>query len=373
MEGPTTSSAIFYGSLSVHIGAFLLLRTMPLWENVVWMKFAIAGIGLLTAFIATGIAKVQSTVKTQIAYASAAQIGIIFIELAFGLEWLALFHFSANAFFRTYQLLVSPSVMNYMIHNQFFTHEDAPAKASGRWRNTLYILSIKEWNVDTIFRKIAWTPFKWIGRVFRSASPWPFATVGIATIAVGILPHFADGIYPDSFEKFHSEIFSGIAVVFVLVGFASRGDALRAWKISSLGVLILLLAFTHNSGSTKTDFIVYAAGILPAMIIGAFCLYSIRSIDGNIDLNRYHGYSHERPVTTLVFLLSGLGLIGFPITSAFIGLDVLLTGIEHHRIVFLVFAAMVIAFAELTALRIYARVFLGQHKKQDHPVAFKAS
>jgi NADH:ubiquinone oxidoreductase subunit 5 (subunit L)/multisubunit Na+/H+ antiporter MnhA subunit len=33
MEGPTPSSAIFYGSLSVHIGAFLLLRTFPFWEN----------------------------------------------------------------------------------------------------------------------------------------------------------------------------------------------------------------------------------------------------------------------------------------------------------------------------------------------------
>jgi NADH:ubiquinone oxidoreductase subunit 5 (subunit L)/multisubunit Na+/H+ antiporter MnhA subunit len=29
MEGPTTSSAIFYGSLSVHLGVFLLIRTYP--------------------------------------------------------------------------------------------------------------------------------------------------------------------------------------------------------------------------------------------------------------------------------------------------------------------------------------------------------
>ena len=34
MEGPTTSSAIFYGSLSVHIGVFLLLRTHPFWEDM---------------------------------------------------------------------------------------------------------------------------------------------------------------------------------------------------------------------------------------------------------------------------------------------------------------------------------------------------
>ena len=31
MEGPTTSGAIFYGSLSVHLGAFLLLRTYSYW------------------------------------------------------------------------------------------------------------------------------------------------------------------------------------------------------------------------------------------------------------------------------------------------------------------------------------------------------
>lgn len=373
MEGPTTSSAIFYGSLSVHIGVFVLLRTMPMWENIVWMKFVIAGFGIITAFVATGIAKVQSTVKTQIAYASAAQIGIIFVELAFGLEWLALFHYGANAFFRTYQLLVSPSVMNYMIHNQFFTHQDHPAQPVNKVRYTIYMLGIKEWNADALFRKIVWTPFKWIGGVFRSESPWPFVAISVATIAAGLLPHFSEGIYPESFSKFLPEVFAGLACVFVLVGFSSRGDALRAWLISSTGFILLFLAFMQNPTSTSVDFLVYLVGILPAIAVGAISLWMIKSIDGNISLNRYHGYSHEKPVTTLLFLLSGLSLIGFPITSAFVGLDVLLTGIGHDRILFLVFAAIVVAFAELTALRIYARVFLGQHKKQDHPIAFKAS
>src|SRR6185436_13229254 len=33
MEGPTPSSAIFYGSLAVHLGVFLLMRTYPFWEQ----------------------------------------------------------------------------------------------------------------------------------------------------------------------------------------------------------------------------------------------------------------------------------------------------------------------------------------------------
>ena len=115
MEGPTTSSAIFYGSLSVHIGVFLLLRTWPFWQDMLWAKIIIIVTGLLTGVIGTLVARVQSTVKTQIAYSSAAQIGIIFIEVALGWHVLALVHFTGNAFLRTYQLLVSPSVLNYPV------------------------------------------------------------------------------------------------------------------------------------------------------------------------------------------------------------------------------------------------------------------
>jgi len=86
MEGPTPSSAIFYGSMSVHIGAFLLLRTQHFWENQPVFKLLLILMGLLTALIATAISRVQSSIKSQIAYASLAQIGFIFTEIAFGLE-----------------------------------------------------------------------------------------------------------------------------------------------------------------------------------------------------------------------------------------------------------------------------------------------
>ena len=38
MEGPTPSSAVFYGALSVHLGAFLLLRFSPILEASVWTR-----------------------------------------------------------------------------------------------------------------------------------------------------------------------------------------------------------------------------------------------------------------------------------------------------------------------------------------------
>jgi NADH:ubiquinone oxidoreductase subunit 5 (subunit L)/multisubunit Na+/H+ antiporter MnhA subunit len=163
MEGPTSSSAIFYGSLSVHVGVFLLLRTHPFWEDMLWAKIAIIVIGALTGIFATLIARVQPNVKTQIAYSSAAQIGIMFIEVALGFHWLVLIHFAGNAFLRTYQLLVSPSVLNYLVHHQYFHYHPPVGKPLSKIKATIYMLGIKEWNLDSLMFKYLWSPFKWLG------------------------------------------------------------------------------------------------------------------------------------------------------------------------------------------------------------------
>ena len=41
MEGPTPSSAVFYGALSVHLGAFLLLRVSPILDLSGWLRAAV--------------------------------------------------------------------------------------------------------------------------------------------------------------------------------------------------------------------------------------------------------------------------------------------------------------------------------------------
>jgi NADH:ubiquinone oxidoreductase subunit 5 (subunit L)/multisubunit Na+/H+ antiporter MnhA subunit len=93
MEGPTPSSAIFYGALSVHLGVFLLLRTMPIWSYHILTRSVLFLIGLLTVVIASLAEKTQSNIKGQVAYASITQVGFMFMELAFGLETLVLVHF----------------------------------------------------------------------------------------------------------------------------------------------------------------------------------------------------------------------------------------------------------------------------------------
>jgi NAD(P)H-quinone oxidoreductase subunit 5 len=62
MEGPTPSSAIFYGALSVHLGAFLLLRISPLLDNSPLLSAVIVVLGLTTALYAYIVGSVQTDI-----------------------------------------------------------------------------------------------------------------------------------------------------------------------------------------------------------------------------------------------------------------------------------------------------------------------
>src|SRR5213079_388700 len=100
MEGPTPSSAVYYGSLSIHAGCFLLLRAAPLLERAVAARLLAGGLGAATAVFAGITTRVQSDVKSSLAYASLTQVGIIVIEIAFGWYRIAFVHLAGHASFR---------------------------------------------------------------------------------------------------------------------------------------------------------------------------------------------------------------------------------------------------------------------------------
>lgn len=112
MEGPTSSSAIFYGALSVHLGAFLLLRISPILELSIWLSGTVVVLGLLTAIYATIAGRVQSDIKTDLAFASLTQVGIIVVEIGLGLRYIALIHILGHAALRTLQLLRAPTLLH---------------------------------------------------------------------------------------------------------------------------------------------------------------------------------------------------------------------------------------------------------------------
>jgi NADH-quinone oxidoreductase subunit L len=374
MEGPTSSTAIFYGSLSVHIGVFLLLRTHPFWEDMGWAKAAIIIFGALTAIVATLIARVQPTVKTQIAYSSAAQIGLMFIEVALGFHWLVLVHFAGNAFLRTYQLLVSPSVLNYLIHHQIFHYAVPKQKALAKINTSLYMLGIKEWNLDAIMFTYLWSPFKWLGKklLFLQSN----LVIGILTVcglAFLVLAYTNQKSIP-SLGGSPPFILMSIALAVVLFAFTYRNTALKAWIYLLISHLFIIAAVLVNASHINlVEIIFYLSGVLLAFLLGFYCLQKIKAIDNDILLNQFHGYVYEQDTTGFLFLLAAMGMLGFPLTAAFIGIDVLFTYVHSDQIALISLMGLCFVFIELSAFRILLRIFLGPHKKLNHPVAFRSS
>lgn len=120
MEGPTPSSAIFYGALSVHLGTFLLLRISPLLDLSFLLSACVFLLGAATAIFAGMTARVQTDVKSAIAYASLTQVGLITAEIGLGFRYLALAHIIGHACLRTLQLVRAPNLLN-----DYYTLENA--------------------------------------------------------------------------------------------------------------------------------------------------------------------------------------------------------------------------------------------------------
>ena len=121
MEGPTPSSAIFYGAISVHAGAYLLLRIEPLIRSSWVATCLVIFIGLTTAFLGTLVHRTCADAKTSLAYASQTQLGIIFAEIGLGWTTLAVIHIIGHAMVRTMQFLRTPS----MLHDYHRVHAAA--------------------------------------------------------------------------------------------------------------------------------------------------------------------------------------------------------------------------------------------------------
>jgi NADH:ubiquinone oxidoreductase subunit 5 (subunit L)/multisubunit Na+/H+ antiporter MnhA subunit len=377
MEGPSPSSAIFYGSLSVHIGVFLLLRTFPFWEHQGSIRLLIGLVGLVTAILATLSARVQSSVKAQIGYSSIAQIGLIFMEVAMGLQWLALFHFAGNAFLRSYQLLVSPSVVTYLIKEQFFHFTPRQKTFEDRWPQrleyTIYMMSLREWNLDSAMYRYLWNPLKKAGASLKFLTIRPVLWGLLPTYLMGLYAVYHKDIVPPILENALPLLFATISLTMVLKSFSERKNVYLSWLLVVLAHFWVALSVAFNADFSFSEIHIYLSGVAVSGMVGYFTLKKLDKYEGEVDLAQFHGHVLEHPKLAMLFLLACLGLAGFPITPTFLGEDLIFSHIDYDQVGLAAFVALGFIVDGLALVRIYARVFLGPTAKHHHEKAIRSS
>jgi NADH-quinone oxidoreductase subunit L len=112
MEGPTPSSAIFYGAISIHAGAYLLLRIQPMLAQSALASALVIAVGVATAVYGTISGRVSADAKSSLAFASLTQVGVVFVEIGMGWKWVAVVHILGHATVRTLQFLRAPSMLH---------------------------------------------------------------------------------------------------------------------------------------------------------------------------------------------------------------------------------------------------------------------
>ena len=300
LEGPTPSSAVFYGALSIHAGVFLLLRTSSHWMPFSGVRVAIFCVGLISLVVGTLIGRAQANIKGQIGYAAIAQVGVMFMEVALGLENLVLWHMVSHAILRTFQFLTSPSAVAHFIR---FPVPDQKSSLFG-WLNHAWIrrLSIGEFFLEEWFHRYLIHPLRILGRY-----AWIVFGMGV----FGLLLHF-------------EHAYQIMALALSWLGFSSRSSRWTfAWTLLSVVCIVI-------GGGTHADEMGPVLGLCLSGVIPGLLLWSSAR-----PTLRFYGW---------------LCLIGFPLTPFFIGEDLLLHevsrgGLPGMLMFFVVFALNGIQFA----------------------------
>lgn len=182
MEGPASSSAIFYGALSVHLGPYLLLRTAPLWLPHEGVRLAMGLIGASTALYAGVVGSTRPDAKTALAYATMAQLGVLFVELALGWHTLAMVHLWAHAGLRTWQFLRSSSLIQDFQENPMVSADVLRRRGVdwSRWlptraREWLYLAAQRQFWLDGMGERLVGRPvlavFSWLSLLEGPLTP----------------------------------------------------------------------------------------------------------------------------------------------------------------------------------------------------------
>ncbi|HEX6836613.1 MAG TPA: proton-conducting transporter membrane subunit [Polyangia bacterium] len=357
MEGPTPSSALFYGALSVHAGAYLLLRNFPLFADVTTVRVCIGVVGLVTAVLCTMFSRVQPTIKGQIGYASVTQVGIMFVEIALGLTHLALLHVVSNALLRCYQLLVSPSVVAHRLRQQ----ASAGAARAGitrslyarlvpdAWWPTLYAFALSEGYLKDVLKVALWSPLRRLGAELAQRRQLVAVAAGLLFVATLTLRPVAVAVAPALIL---------LALSFSAIGLARWRSPAPALAWISASNLLAVAAAAATTDHARFAVLFYAPAIVGSCLLGILGIRAAGLAHGV--MTRFSGRWQGRPVAGAVAFAGVLGIAGVPLFPTFWGEDLIVHAtLDGGRWLSFAVAAIFAANGYL-AMRNFAYSFLGR-------------
>ncbi len=342
MEGPTPSSAVFYGSLSTHIPIFVLLHVWPMewslltyWPEV-WtithpvnaIVIAIA-ICINSAYVTTHMSRQLSDAKNTIAYATMTQLAIIYIEIFLGFHTLALVHVVSHGIYRTFEFLRTPS----LLHHYHTMETRRPKKSSTgkhfklmlpeRLRCWLYSLTINEFGFFSLtFDFIDQFLGLKYQRFDKKAAGSYAVTVAIMWTIFGIVIFIFNGYHFNSKE----ELIMALALGFTVLSFVNIRRVTMFFITIACSVALVYVVLSEKLMSA-VDPLSWAYVLGFVFVFAGFAFYSLYS--SSKDREEYSNYSAKlsrSPLSNLLLFALGLSIVDMPGLGNFVAWEYLV----HH-------------------------------------------
>jgi hypothetical protein len=232
---------------------------------------------------------------------------------------------------------------------------------------------VKEWNLEKFVLGYFWKPLDVVARGSRILTRKRLLWAVFPLYGLGLSLAFTQDALGTVWQEGAAITSASLGLVLVFRAFTERRDVKLSWVLLLLNHFWILLSIQFGTSVPWVHSALYLGGIVSAGTLGYCLLRYLEKKEKHIALHRYHGHAYEHPRLALVFLLCGLTVSGFPISTTFIGEDLVFTHIGSHQYVLAILVATGFIVDGLAMIRLYARIFLGPHVKSYHAMAYKSS
>jgi len=375
VEGPTQSTAIFYGGLATHIPVFIFMNVWWNQEVLSLNTYMIMMVCLICSSIICSslLSRRMNDAKNSIAYSAITQLGVIYLEVIFGYFHLAVIHCIIHGIYRIIEFLKAPS----LLHSRYSIEKD---------RKSVNMA------MHSIYQKILPETFRlWAYRIC-------YHEFFIPRIMMNIIENFM-GLYSSrvTAKTIKSYVFySLLTIIFVesmTVSFLNQKISIRDEVLLILGYLLNILAFTRKynpkhcfllmTSSVFVTVMILAEKVFPALMFDIsiyIALYGIsiayvlhqsyrkKLLDQNA--TNFKGRIYQSTSLNLLLLISGLSIVGMPGLGMFFIWESLEHALVHSCPGLIINAYVLLALNTIVFFRFYYANFLG---KQDALKQFHAS
>lgn len=345
MEGPTTSSAIFYGALSIHAGVILLMKFQLVFQEHAKMNILILVLGSLTAVYASLKSRIQTDAKSTLAYATVVQVGLIYMEFALGWYSLVILHTISNALLKTYQFIRTPSNIHHFHHLEKLNYKTfdphgihfeylLPKKV----RISAYKAVYHNFGLTLIWQMMLWPlrnlqqqlnrQVESLNQKLLHFSLFRYQSL-ILILGVGLVLLLIEGVRRQMLNSvFISALLLCLAVLFALISCNHSTISHYLAKIKTSYFLISASALIFFGNIAHLDAILYFTSNLASLfILDYFIKYLSRRLDLH-DIRSYLGIGNRYKYINMIAIAIMLMLTFTPGFATFVIFDVILEDIS---------------------------------------------